>query len=112
MTPSRDGQRFALHVRIPGWCVGRPVPSDLYEQVVPGTLADFSVAVNGAAVKAEPRKGYCVIAARQRDVSELYENPTFEKTDFKYVTPEIIDNFITVTSQLVPIEFKDSGIFD
>lgn len=61
VTPSRDGQRFALHVRIPGWCVGRPVPSDLYEQVVPGTLADFSVAVNGAAVKAEPRKGYCVL---------------------------------------------------
>ena len=53
-----------------------------------------------------------MISARQRDVSELYENPTFEKTDFKYVTPEIIDSFITVTSQLVPIEFKDSGIFD
>ena len=53
-----------------------------------------------------------VISARQRDVSELYENPTFEKTDFKYVTPEIIDRFITVTSQLVPIEFKDSEIFE
>ena len=56
-----ETQNFALHIRVPGWCVGRPVPSDLYEQVVPGTLDDFRVTVNGAAVKVVPVKGYCVI---------------------------------------------------
>lgn len=61
IAPPRDGARFALNIRIPGWCVGRPVPSDLYTQVVPGTPADFSAKVNGKAVKVSPRKGYCVI---------------------------------------------------
>ena len=61
IAPPRDGARFALNVRIPGWCTGRPVPSDLYTQVSPGSLADFSARVNGKAVKVSPVKGYCVI---------------------------------------------------
>ena len=59
--PPRDGERFAVNVRVPGWCVGRPVPSDLYVQTAPGSMADFTVKVNGKAVKVEPVKGYCVI---------------------------------------------------
>ena len=61
VTPPKDGARFALDVRIPGWCVGRPVPSDLYTQTAPGTSVDFAVKVNGASVKVEPVNGYCVI---------------------------------------------------
>ena len=74
VTPTKDGQRFALNIRIPGWCVGRPVPSDLYVQVVPGTAADFSVKVNGEAVATDaPQKGYCVIdrAWKAGDVVEI-----------------------------------------
>ncbi len=74
VTPAKDGQRFALNVRVPGWCVGRPVPSDLYEQVVPGTAADFSVKVNGEDVATDaPQKGYCVIdrAWKAGDVVEI-----------------------------------------
>ena len=69
-------QRFTLHIRVPGWCVGRPVPSDLYEQVVPGTLDDFRVTVNGAAVKVVPVKGYCVISREWKtgDVVEISMN--------------------------------------
>ena len=37
------------------------MPSDLYTQVSPGSLADFSARVNGKAVKVSPVKGYCVI---------------------------------------------------
>jgi len=59
--PDRDGRRIALHVRVPGWCVGRPVPSDLYAQVTPGTPADFTVKVNGRPFAFAPEKGYCVI---------------------------------------------------
>ena len=53
---------FQLAIRIPGWCVGRPVPSDLYTQVEPGTMADYAVKVNGKAIEISPVKGYCVIA--------------------------------------------------
>lgn len=61
VTPPRDGTRFALYVRVPGWCVGRPVPSDLYEQVQPGSADDFSVSLNGERIEFKPVKGYCVI---------------------------------------------------
>ena len=42
-----ETRNFTLNIRVPGWCVGRPVPSDLYTQTTPGSLADFSVKVNG-----------------------------------------------------------------
>ena len=61
VTPVGTGRRFALHVRVPGWCVGRPVASDLYVQTVPGTAADFAVKVNGEPFAFAPEKGYCVI---------------------------------------------------
>ena len=67
---------FKLAVRIPGWCVGRPVPSDLYTQVVPGTLDDFAVKVNGEVLKVSPAKGYCVIEREWKagDVVEVEMN--------------------------------------
>ncbi len=52
---------FKLNIRVPGWCVGRPVPSDLYVQTEPGSLADFSVKVNGRPFDFTPEKGYCRI---------------------------------------------------
>ena len=76
VTPPKAGARFAVHVRVPGWCVGRPVPSDLYTQVVPGALSDFSVKVNGKAFAFTPAKGYCVIdrAWQPGDVVEVAMN--------------------------------------
>ena len=52
------------------------MPSDLYEQVVPGTIDDFRVTVNGAAVKVAPVKGYCVIDREWKtgDVVEISMN--------------------------------------
>ena len=75
-------QRFALNIRVPGWCVGRPVPSDLYSQVVAGTLADYRVKVNGKDVlggtrsRASVVKGYCVIDREWKagDVVEVEMN--------------------------------------
>ena len=83
VTPAKDGQRFALNVRVPGWCVGRPVPSDLYTQVVatptgwktraPDPVKDFALKVNGAAVATRLEKGYCVVdrAWKAGDVVEV-----------------------------------------
>ena len=67
---------FKLNIRIPGWCVGRPVPSDLYEQTSPGSLADYSVKVNGVLFKVEPVKGYCVVDRQWKkgDVVEVKMN--------------------------------------
>ena len=73
VTPPSGGARFALNVRVPGWCVGKPVPSDLYAQVAPGSLADFRVSVNGKPFAYSPVKGYCVIdrAWKEGDVVEV-----------------------------------------
>ena len=76
VNPEADDARFALNVRVPGWCTGRPVPSDLYVQTEPGSLADFSVKVNGDAFSFTPEKGYCSIsrAWKKGDVVEVSMN--------------------------------------
>lgn len=61
LTVEADSPSFTLNLRVPGWCTGCPVPSDLYTQTVPGSLADYAVKVNGESVKVEPVKGYCSI---------------------------------------------------
>jgi len=73
VTPPRDGARFTLAVRVPGWCVGRPVPSDLYTQVDPGREEDFAVKVNGEVLSGVREKGYALIdrAWRAGDVVEV-----------------------------------------
>jgi len=51
---------FALHIRIPGWVDGNPVPSDLYTTRNGG--AEARVTVNGEPVDATLRAdGYCVV---------------------------------------------------
>jgi hypothetical protein len=51
---------FALHIRIPGWVDGRPVPSDLY--VTRGECDKAGIAVNGQSADTSKRvSGYCVI---------------------------------------------------
>ena len=68
--------RFTLNIRVPGWCVGRPVPSDLYVQTVPGSLQDFTVKVNGQPFAFTPQKGYCPITRtwKKGDVVEVSMN--------------------------------------
>ena len=70
------GFPFSLNVRVPGWCVGHPVPSDLYAQTAPGSIADFRVKVNGAEIKVAPVKGYCAIKRKweKGDVVEISMN--------------------------------------
>ncbi|MBN2409744.1 MAG: glycoside hydrolase family 127 protein [Candidatus Aminicenantes bacterium] len=54
--PEEPGE-FGIHIRIPGWAVGRPVPGDLYQ------YADFQegavpVRINGETVTPEFAQGY------------------------------------------------------
>ena len=59
LEPGRPAE-FALHVRVPGWAQGRPVPSDLYRYAEAGTEA-FTLAVNGQPVKPEIVQGFAVL---------------------------------------------------
>jgi DUF1680 family protein len=57
--PDRSGE-FTLLVRIPGWALGRPFPSDLYRYADEGGEPP-SVKVNGEAQALAPVKGYQTI---------------------------------------------------
>lgn len=71
--PASDGADFALKLRIPGWAIGRPVPSNLYAQTAPGSLGDVSLALNGQSVPLALDKGYATLkrAWRKGDVVTL-----------------------------------------
>ncbi len=63
---------FALCLRVPGWCAGRPIPSDLYRyfDAAPG---DITLRVNGETVPLDIQDGFARIARtwQSGDVVEL-----------------------------------------
>jgi DUF1680 family protein len=59
LEPARPVE-LAVHVRIPGWAQGRPVPSDLYRYAEAGTTP-FALAVNGRVAKPEMAGGFAVL---------------------------------------------------
>lgn len=72
VTPSRTGE-FTLCLRIPGWALGHPVPSDLYRFADP-KHEPVAIRVNGQSSNAEPKAdGYVHIKRSWRtgDVVEL-----------------------------------------
>jgi uncharacterized protein len=56
LEPARPVE-LAVHVRVPGWAQGRPVPSDLY-RYADATTAPWTLAVNGRPVQPELVKGF------------------------------------------------------
>ncbi|MEI7901226.1 MAG: glycoside hydrolase family 127 protein [bacterium] len=61
VTPAKDGTAFPLKIRVPGWAIGKPVPSDLYTQANPGSLKDVSVTLNGQPVALTLDRGYVTL---------------------------------------------------
>lgn len=59
--PADSGAEYDLHIRIPGWAQGRPVPSDLYRYLDAGDAPEWHLSVNGARVEPELRDGFAVI---------------------------------------------------
>jgi len=60
---------FRLAVRIPGWALGRPVPSDLYrylEETPPYTLK-----VNGRSIQAQMERGFAVLDRTWKDGDQV-----------------------------------------
>src|SRR5579862_1524991 len=64
--------KMTLHVRIPGWASGRPVPGDLYH-FVNGETKKCSLKINGKDLTYDLQKGYAVIDRewKKEDVVEL-----------------------------------------
>jgi hypothetical protein len=60
LEPSRAAD-LALHVRIPGWAQGRPVPSDLYRYEGGAPVEPFRLAVSGQPVTPALEHGYAVL---------------------------------------------------
>jgi len=69
--PKRSKQ-FTLNVRIPGWAIGKPLPSDLY-YYLDENQGEVSLTVNGESLALNLEKGYAVIERQwmQGDVVEL-----------------------------------------
>ena len=61
VTAAKGNTAFALKLRVPGWAIGKPVPSDLYTQTAPGALTVVSISVNGQPVPRALDKGYVTI---------------------------------------------------
>jgi hypothetical protein len=59
LEPGRPTE-LALHVRVPGWAQGRPVPSDLY-RYAEGGAEPFTLAVNGQPATPEIVQGFAVL---------------------------------------------------
>lgn len=59
INPSKKAQ-FAIHIRIPGWAVDKPMPGNLYEDENKSSK-QITILLNGKAVKYEMIKGYAVI---------------------------------------------------
>jgi len=59
INPSKKAQ-FAIHIRIPGWAVDKPMPGNLYEDENKSSK-QITILLNGKAVKYEMIKGYVVI---------------------------------------------------
>lgn len=60
VSPEAADEKFALHVRLPGWSRGEAWPSDLYSYLKP-TDERPALELNGQPLAIEPVKGYAVI---------------------------------------------------
>lgn len=71
IAPESAGE-FAVHVRVPGWAMAKPVPGDLY-RYEDGASENPVFRVNGEAVNPGLEKGYAVIRRvwRSGDVVEM-----------------------------------------
>ncbi len=68
----QSSQKFAVNIRIPGWAVGKPVPSDLYHYLNV-TNEKVTLKLNGESIDINMDKGFAVINRNwsQGDTIEL-----------------------------------------
>jgi DUF1680 family protein len=57
-------QDFTLHLRVPGWAEGRPVPSDLYTYVPAESNPSLKIRTSARTKKVDSRQGYASFSRR------------------------------------------------
>jgi DUF1680 family protein len=70
LTPARSA-RFSLHLRVPGWTRGQPMPGELY-RYLDAVDVDVTLEINGEPVEAPVEQGYLSIE-RQWDKGDVIE---------------------------------------
>ncbi|MDD3079560.1 MAG: glycoside hydrolase family 127 protein [Paludibacter sp.] len=63
-------ERFTLNLRIPGWAINKPVPTDLYSYV-DGINTKFSITVNGQKQHSKLADGYCSITRKWKEGDKI-----------------------------------------
>ena len=56
----KSSEKFAINVRMPGWAVGKPLPSDLYSYLN-DDVEKVTLKLNGKSIDIKTDKGYAVI---------------------------------------------------
>ncbi len=57
---TKDKSEWSLYLRIPGWAMEKPIPSDLYSYLFP-TKEKFMISLNGKNIKYQMENGFAVI---------------------------------------------------
>jgi len=100
---------FTVNVRIPGWARGACVPTKLYEQVNPASLAEVSLTVNGKPVALALDKGYATIsrtwARGDRIELSLKMTPRFVRADMR-----VADDVGRLAVERGPVVYCAEGI--
>lgn len=87
MIPQK-AEKFALRIRIPGWALDRPVPSDLYAYINK-TNNHPSLKINGKAITAQTENGYAVIERKWKKNDEV--NIEFPMTTHMVIASEKVE---------------------
>ena len=108
VTPQQDNKEFNLNLRIPGWAVGKPVPSDLYQYMYKNyPLADVQIKINGQPIQYQTLNGYVQINRywKNGDTVEM----TFPMAVRRVVSPPLEINRGKVALQRGPIVYCFEG---
>ncbi len=98
---------FAIHLRIPGWVRGEPVPGELYRFLEENT-SDLRVLVNEEPADFEVENGYAVLERQWKAGDEItYEMP-MEVKEIKS-RPEVLANTDRIAIQRGPLVYCVEG---